>query len=886
MHVCVSRILICLTPFLALLCRAADPEPVTVPPAWQQIGWGGGSFYWAVAWHPTDENVLYMGGDCTGAYRTEDKAQNWRFANQGICDYAVFSLAVSAASPDLVYTLTDGGLCKSVDRAKTWTFMPESAATALDIRSTQHNTSTRAVAIDPRNADVTYAGSYTGKLFKTVDGGTHWKELPYLDGLAKPTAPPAFIGHGVARLVYDGTAAGDNPVGRMTKMFGPGDQAKNWSAYKKLSAQVRLPDGAPAVRAQLVVQSGDKWQWQPGTWIDCKPGAWVEVPLDLSTIAAPDSVRMIHLAVSTFQQDWKGEVLVDAVALFTDATGSLTAGQAPDGKNAVLVSDWEKDGDAQGWAANRQAKDSLKVITVRQSQEKFNQGCVTAVAVAASEPSTVYVTNKSNGVFRSDDAGATWVALDAPKQAISIAVSTLDPGIVWAACGTDGLRRSLDRGKTWMVMSESFKKDTSIHDVVLHPAKPDLVYAIGNNGWFGTLYRSDDAGKTWTGCNKVRPGMPGNPTLPEDVKNGLANLSTVINIVVNPKNPDELFICGNWRNQFSSDGGRTLEERSTGADNTCSTDLQFFNGKTYATAMDEGLLVSDNDGSEWRQLLPLKHADHLSGHMWRVRVSKLGDKTRMIATVSPWNGSPNAVYVSEDDGKTFKPSTGLPDYVSKINCMWGRSYPRALAVDPKNPDNLFLAMDGDAESATRQGGGVFHSIDGAKTWTPCTGLPNGRRMLYGLVIDPVDSKRVFWGTGGTDGGIWRSEDSGTTWESVKTGSWCWNLETTASGAILAGFGSNLWRSIDHGTSWQMLTNFTEQALVGIAVDQQNEQRMWVSRVTWNTSSVGAVWRTSDGGKTWTEITGDLPFRHPIVLRYNAETHELWAAGAGFFKLKQ
>jgi photosystem II stability/assembly factor-like uncharacterized protein len=57
-------------------------------------------------------------------------------------------------------------------------------------------------------------------------------------------------------------------------------------------------------------------------------------------------------------------------------------------------------------------------------------------------------------------------------------------------------------------------------------------------------------------------------------------------------------------------------------------------------------------------------------------------------------------------------------------------------------------------------------------------------------------------------------------------------------------------------------------------------------VTWNTGTTGAICRTTDGGATWQDITGDIPYRHPIVLRYNPETRCLWAAGNGFFTLKQ
>ena len=43
---------------------------------------------------------------------------------------------------------------------------------------------------------------------------------------------------------------------------------------------------------------------------------------------------------------------------------------------------------------------------------------------------------------------------------------------------------------------------------------------------------------------------------------------------------------------------------------------------------------------------------------------------------------------------------------------------------------------------------------------------------------------------------------------------------------------------------------------------------------------------TDGCKTWQEITGDIPYRKPVVLRYNATTKELWAAGPGAYKIKR
>jgi hypothetical protein len=62
--------------------------------------------------------------------------------------------------------------------------------------------------------------------------------------------------------------------------------------------------------------------------------------------------------------------------------------------------------------------------------------------------------------------------------------------------------------------------------------------------------------------------------------------------------------------------------------------------------------------------------------------------------------------------------------------------------------------------------------------------------------------------------------------------------------------------------------------------------MWFATTTWDGSSSGGVYETRDAGATWQEITSDLPYRKPLLLRYNAETRELWAAGVCLYKCKR
>jgi hypothetical protein len=74
--------------------------------------------------------------------------------------------------------------------------------------------------------------------------------------------------------------------------------------------------------------------------------------------------------------------------------------------------------------------------------------------------------------------------------------------------------------------------------------------------------------------------------------------------------------------------------------------------------------------------------------------------------------------------------------------------------------------------------------------------------------------------------------------------------------------------------------------VGLEVDPRDENTLWISRVTWGAQAAGGVYKTSDGGATWQEITGDLPYCKPTILRFQPATRELWAGGVGLFKIKQ
>ncbi|HCE46916.1 MAG TPA: hypothetical protein DET40_25495 [Lentisphaeria bacterium] len=726
-------------------------------PSWEPCGWGGGGGFWACAFHPEDGNIIYMGGDVSGMYKTTDKGLHWKMINKGLANYAVHSIAISKSAPDTLYALTADGVCRTADGGQNWTYMEQSHKDKLNI-CMHRPLSVRGIAIDPADPEIVYAGSRTGKLFKTSDGGKNWKELVYC---------------------------------------------------KDLDAEV---EKAPEANAEEVAG----------------------IDKDVKT---SDDAKSATRKPSKTTQSGKAQ-------LQSEATGNV----------------------------------------------------VSSVSISGTDNNRIFITNVSRGVFRSDDAGKTWENVNSSTNASCVTVSPSDKNIAYGAFGAgDCMQRTSDGGKTWTAILEGIPEGYTAREIAVDPKNPDLIYCIGNSVWDGYAGRSEDGGKNWLFEREMKRDLAVNPTLPEEDFSGKipkdhARMMRINNISISPANPSDIYIAGGWNPCFSADGGKTWEERSRGADISCITDIQFFGDKTYASVMDEGLLMSEDAGVNWKQIYPLERKKDINGHQWKILVSKKGDTEKILTTFSPWNESyPNRVLISEDGGKTFKAITqGLPNYVPKRDCVWGRSYIRSAVQDSKDPNILYLGMDG--ENDQRGGGGIFKSVDGGYTWKQLENQPPGRRIDRGLALDPENPDRIFWGTTGKTGGLYRSDDGGKTWKTVIENSqedWILQILITTSGKVYCA-GKSLWRSSDKGNTFEKIFDGSKDGWNGfsVAVDPAGENRIWISRGVAQHTAKGGISRTLDGGKNWEDITGDIPYIKPRILNYNPKTGYLWAGYVGLYKIKQ
>ncbi len=870
------RSVICFLAVVTLMFTSAAPAAPTAEnysPAWTPTGWSGGGYYYSAAFHPTRDGVLFLGMDVAGVAKSTDHGKTFHLVNTGLVDYGMYSLAVDVKNPDIAYAVTDGGLHKSTDGGETWKFIPKSGPKDLRLTA-ERNRSVRAVASDPSDSNIVYAASPGGKVYKSTDGAATWRIVYQKDGVTDTSSGvrvqfgkvnDAYFGGLWSTLQFpEGVApAGASGIGLTLKGDGSLPErsfltlrTSTGAVYRsrnihEIFSDVQMRDVVFSaadfeIDADFAKKFSDKAAAAP------KTPDWATVNrMDFSRVAAPDQPGTLRLGRVFF------------------------ATRSADGK--VLnhtVRDFEKDKQVQTYG------------NVRVGEPAAGAGPAYSVVVSPKNPSIVVAATDDNGLILSEDKGETWRPLPTPKKAAIAAFDPANPDVLYGAFWTDGVWKSTDKGATWKKISEGLGAKLAVREIVVSPGNSNEVYIIGTEGWGGGFYYSADAGVTWVRSSTMKADRAADPTLPGEGAN--TPMSAVTNLTINPCNPKQLFISANWRPCFSEDGGRTWEERVRGADITVHTDIRFSGNRTYVSAMDEGTFVTEDQGKTWRQLWPLKYDGELSGHNWRLAVTNIKGVDRIIATASPWTGKNSVVIIiSEDGGKTYKTTTaGLPTHQIKANTMWGRGYPRALAVDPTNPMIVYLGIDGDP-TEDKPGGGVFKSEDGGYTWKQLPNQPASRRMYYGLAIDPTNPQRIFWGGFGTNGGVHRSEDGGNTWKAVFTqDQYLFNVHVAKDGVIYAG-GNQLWRSTDHGETWKQMTSFKDKrSIVGIEVDPRDSRTMWISAVTWDGSSDGDVYKTTDAGATWTVFTGTLMHCKPQILRFNPKTNELWSGQTILHKIKQ
>ncbi|MGH9480357.1 MAG: WD40/YVTN/BNR-like repeat-containing protein, partial [Terriglobales bacterium] len=201
----------------------------------------------------------------------------------------------------------------------------------------------------------------------------------------------------------------------------------------------------------------------------------------------------------------------------------------------------------------------------------------------------------------------------------------------------------------------------------------------------------------------------------------------------------------------------------------------------------------------------------------------------------------------------------------------------AIAVAPSNPDVIYVGTgEDDPRSQFSEGDGMFKSTDGGTTWTRIGLEPT--RQIGRIVVAPNDPNRVYVAALGNayaatpERGVYRSTDGGQTWQKVlftndNTGAIDLSLDPSNPQVIYAALwatrrppwtvypsshepGSGLYKSADGGSTWTHLTSGlpADPGRIGVAVAPADPNRVYA--MVDAGAKDGGLYRSDDAGATW------------------------------------
>ncbi len=482
-----------------------------------------------------------------------------------------------------------------------------------------------------------------------------------------------------------------------------------------------------------------------------------------------------------------------------------------------------------------------------------------------------YAPQKERGVFKSDNGGQTWKHVLYIDNNTGISDIVMDPDnsrILFAGAWQldlktwrrisggpgSGLFKSEDGGDTWKRLKGNGlpNKDVGKIALAMTPASPDRLYALietgdgvpymGKETESGELWRSDDNGKTFKLINSNR--------------NLGGRQAYYTRTAASTDNPNEVYFMSN-RFFSSIDGGISLENRSQLSSPNWDHHEMWIdphNGDRMAVAGDGGISISQNRGKSWhRTFLPIAQLYH----------------------VTTDNNVPYNVLTNRQDGPSMKgPSrsrTGNWFGPGMIQSgMWreiGGGESGFATADPKNPDIIWSSASGYGPL----GGIVTRYNENTKqyrqleVWPEFTAGSHASLLKYRfqwtfpVLISPHDNKTIYV----TSQHVHRTTNDGQTWEVISP-------DLSLNDKSMQGFSGGL-------TGDNIAV---EYANVIYAFDESPVQK----GVLWAGTNDGLVHISQDNGKTWNNVTKNIPNLPKLGVVRNIDASK-WSAGKAYLTIE-
>jgi uncharacterized delta-60 repeat protein len=508
------------------------------------------------------------------------------------------------------------------------------------------------------------------------------------------------------------------------------------------------------------------------------------------------------------------------------------------------------------------------------------------------------------------------------RSIAKIVVDPTDANIVYVAVGAPGINgltgntgiwKSTDGGQTWTNTTTSISTFDAFTDLVMDPRNAQVLYAAvgqmnvnfydfsGTGDAANGVYITKDGGASWTSLN-IMPNGPTN-AFPGGTTDGRialaisdpagASAATLYASIVN-SNQFSFSWGGLQAMETSTDGGTTWTQlssvpnylgfqgyyASTLIASPTNPKIIFAGGNGLGGGSEPGFIESTDGGQSWTDITNIfgstgPHPSDLatsfaangnllvgtdggvweltnpstSGPAWSDLNSNLQITGFVGGALDPVD--PYVAYGGSDDNGTEK-YTGSQGW--QLIDSGSDGY---IAVNPTNPNTIYQS-----HSTTGFGPLLQRSTDGGATWNALSPPTSGGLYYSPYTLDPTNPNRILFGSSI----LVESTNGGSTWSTIAspgTGGFNSNdapissvtIAPSAPNTIYITAGGALFVTTNDGGSWTAELGFNASGIANVTVDPSNAQTAYYVQGQFGGSQ---ILETTNGGSSWTSITGNLP----------------------------